>query len=106
MARLRRADQSLLGDGGDEPALEVEDLGGLQVVRRKVGGKGKRQAVGVAGMADAQRGNPGAQYMQGLIMEHYDMKEAVRWYEAAAAQGYELAAQRLEALRQEAAAAR
>lgn len=56
-------------------------------------------------LADAQRGNPGAQYTQGLIMEHYDMKEALRWYEAAAAQGYELAAQRLEALRQAPASA-
>lgn len=51
-------------------------------------------------LAAAQRGDPGAQYMQGLVMEHFDMKEALRWYEAAAAQGYELAAQRLAELRQ------
>ncbi|WP_313622498.1 sel1 repeat family protein [Achromobacter sp.] len=51
-------------------------------------------------LAAAQRGDPGAQYMQAIVMEHFDMKEALRWYEAAAAQGYELAAQRLEQLRQ------
>ncbi|MNC74800.1 hypothetical protein D3C75_1262210 [compost metagenome] len=51
-------------------------------------------------LAAAQRGDPGAQYMQGLIMENFDMKEALRWYEAAAAQGDELAAQRLAQLRE------
>ena len=51
-------------------------------------------------LADAQRGNPSAQYMQALILEQVDMKEALRWHEAAAAQGYEASISRLEELRQ------
>ena len=35
----------------------------------------------------------------GLIMEQSDRKEALRWYEAAAAQGYPAAIERLEQLR-------
>ncbi|MEN4922808.1 sel1 repeat family protein [Achromobacter spanius] len=51
-------------------------------------------------LAAAERGDPGAQYMQGIIMEHFDMKEALRWHEAAAAQGYEASIERLRQLRQ------
>ncbi|EHK64528.1 hypothetical protein [Achromobacter arsenitoxydans] len=51
-------------------------------------------------LADAKRGNPSAQYMQGTIMEFSDMKEALRWHEAAAAQGYELSIERLRQLRE------
>lgn len=50
-------------------------------------------------LADAQRGNPGAQFMMGMIMEPADMKEALRWYEAAAAQGDAGAIARLQELR-------
>ncbi|CAB3884299.1 sel1 repeat family protein [Achromobacter piechaudii] len=52
-------------------------------------------------LADAQRGNPDAQFMQGLILEQADMKEALRWYEAAAAQGHEAAIERLGQLREQ-----
>ena len=51
-------------------------------------------------LADAQRGNPAAQYMQALILEPVDMKEALRWYEAAAAQGDQASIDRLRELRQ------
>ncbi|MGO4397603.1 sel1 repeat family protein [Achromobacter sp. PAB15] len=50
-------------------------------------------------LADAQRGNPAAQFMQGMMLEPVDIKEAMRWYEAAAAQGDEGAIARLQALR-------
>ncbi|WP_454674653.1 sel1 repeat family protein [Achromobacter pestifer] len=54
-------------------------------------------------LADAQRGNPSAQFMQAMMLEPVDMKEALRWYEAAAAQGYEGAIERLQQLREQAA---
>lgn len=57
-------------------------------------------------LAAAERGDPGAQYMQGIVMEHFDMKEALRWYEAAAAQGDEAAQERLQQLREAPPAAR
>lgn len=53
-------------------------------------------------LADAQRGNAGAQFMLGMIMEPADMKEALRWYEAAAAQGEAGAIARLQELRAQA----
>ncbi|WMD21194.1 sel1 repeat family protein [Achromobacter seleniivolatilans] len=52
-------------------------------------------------LADAERGNPGAQYVQAMILEQVDMKAALRWYEAAAAQGYEDAIERLRQLREQ-----
>ncbi|AUA58603.1 Uncharacterised protein [Achromobacter spanius] len=55
-------------------------------------------------LADAQRGNPEAQFMQGLMLEQVDMKEALRWYETAAAQGHEASIERLAQLRGQAAA--
>lgn len=57
-------------------------------------------------LADAQRGNPAAQFMQALILEPVNMKEALRWYEAAAAQGDEASIARLRELRQTQPAAR
>lgn len=87
----------------DQTPPSLRELGGNPVGDNvHIYGESPRQD----GMADrallaaAERGDPGAQYMQGLVMEYFDMKEAVRWYEAAAAQGYELAAQRLQQLRQ------
>ncbi|WP_278488970.1 sel1 repeat family protein [Achromobacter insolitus] len=55
-------------------------------------------------LAEAQRGNAAAQYMQGMVLEQLDMAAALRWYEAAAAQGYEAAIQRLRQLREQALA--
>ncbi|MNV87951.1 hypothetical protein D3C71_1821140 [compost metagenome] len=52
-------------------------------------------------LADAERGNPGAQFMQAMILEPVDMKAALRWYEAAAAQGYQDAIERLRQLREQ-----
>nr|WP_315529527.1 sel1 repeat family protein [uncultured Achromobacter sp.] len=52
-------------------------------------------------LADAQRGNPGAQFMQGMMLEAVDREAALRWYEAAAAQGYEDAIERLRQLREQ-----
>ncbi|HCQ46347.1 sel1 repeat family protein [Achromobacter sp. LC458] len=54
-------------------------------------------------LADAQRGNPDAQYVQAMILEQTDMKAALHWYEAAAAQGLEAAIERLQQLRGNAA---
>ena len=56
-------------------------------------------AVNRAWLEEARRGNVDAQYTMGLIMEQSDRKEALRWYEAAAAQGYPAAIERLEQLR-------
>ena len=56
-------------------------------------------AVNRAWLEEAKRGNVDAQYTMGLIMEQSDRKEALRWYEAAAAQGYPAAIERLQQLR-------
>jgi TPR repeat protein len=52
-------------------------------------------------LADAQRGNPDAQFMQAVMLEPVDREAALRWYEAAAAQGYEDAIERLRQLREQ-----
>ncbi|OAE60640.1 hypothetical protein A7J67_25655 [Achromobacter xylosoxidans] len=87
----------------DQTPPSMRELGGtIEGGSAHIYGEAPRQD-GVsdrAMLAAAQRGDPGAQYLQGLVMEHFDMKEALRWYEAAAAQGYELAAARLAQLRE------
>lgn len=50
-------------------------------------------------LADAQRGNAGAQFMLAIILEPVDMAQSLRWYEAAAAQGDAGAIARLGELR-------
>lgn len=55
-------------------------------------------------LADAQRGNPGAQFTLAIILEPVDMAQSLRWYEAAAAQGDAGAIARLRELRAQAAA--
>lgn len=50
-------------------------------------------------LADAQRGNPGAQFTLAIILEPVDMPQAMRWYEAAAAQGDAGAIARLAEIR-------
>ncbi|WP_447920698.1 sel1 repeat family protein [Achromobacter aegrifaciens] len=52
-------------------------------------------------LAEAQRGDAAAQTMQAMMLEQLDMAQALRWYEAAAAQGYEAAILRLRQLREQ-----
>lgn len=81
------------------PPLLRDLAGGLAPNMHVMGDSPQKDAIAIQGMAAAaRRGDPGAQFLHALTLEHVDMKEALRWHQAAADQGYEMAIARLKEL--------